>query len=419
MQGCKSYFNMTRRDSMRMGIASFLGVSVRDLVTYAGTAHPAKCEHVIMLWMSGGMSHIDTFDPKPGRETQGEFEAIDTSADGIQLGEIMATTATQMKHGALIRSITGAEGAHDRATYHLRTAQRPIPVFVHPGMGSVVVSEKERLGALPAYVAINGRAPQAGYLGQECDAYFVGTPGQIDPYMRLPYGVNSMRQSRRLALLTRYNKDFTGPRRSADLTGSEKSYEKAVEFMKSPSLQAFDITKERPEVVEAYGDSEFGRGCLLARRLVEQGVRFVQVSQGGFDTHNANFDAMRRLGAIIDPAIGSLVADLQVNGLLDKTMVVVLSEFGRTPRINGGAGRDHYPRVFSSFIAGGGVKPGNVVGASDEDGVAAAERPVRPQDLNASILHAMGIDYKKELMTPIGRPMKYTDDGEAVTELFG
>ncbi|MCX5659603.1 MAG: DUF1501 domain-containing protein [Planctomycetota bacterium] len=408
----------SRRDILRAGAATFLGLSLQDLVAFAGTDRPATADHVILIWFSGGMSHIDTFDPKPGRPVAGEFAPIKTSASGIEVSEILPRVAEQMKHATLIRSIAGVEGAHDRAAYHLLTTYRPTPQIIHPSLGSVVAHELAPGCDLPNFVAIGGRAPEASYLGNACEAYYVGAPGQPDPYLRLPQGVAEGRAQRRLAALAEANDGFASGSPDPQLAGTTASYDAALRLMRSPALAAFKLEEEPAAVREAYGDSSFGRGCLLARRLIDRGVRFVQVSAGGFDTHSNNFSSLRRLSHDFDPAIGALIGDLAASGKLDRTLILTLSEFGRTPRINGDAGRDHHPGVFSSLLAGGGIRRGNLHGSSDADGSKPAEKPVTPSDLHASVCHALGIDPEKTVQTPLRRPMQLVDKGTPVTELF-
>ena len=417
---CHDYA-VTRRNFIKdtMGVATLLGMPVSGLLAAKGTAAPAQAEHVILFWNGGGMSHIDTWDPKPGRPTQGEFEPIKTSADGVQISEIFPQLANQMHHCSLIRSIAGTNGDHGRATYELQTGYGQSANLVHPGLGSMVVHEKERLGDLPAFVSVSGQAPRAGYLGQKCAAYFVGQPGEPDPYLKFPAGISEIRGNKRLDVLARMNRRSSAKYGAKAMKANESAVEDAVALMRSPALKAFELKHENPKNIERYGDTDFGRGALMAKRLVETGVRFVQVNRGGFDTHSNNFEAMRAHGEIMDPALASLIEDLASSGLLEKTLVLMLSEFGRTPRINENAGRDHHAKVFSCFLAGGGVKGGQIIGSSDEDGVMPAERPVKPHDIHASVCHSLGIDGSKEVMTPLDRPMRLIrEGGEPVKELF-
>ncbi|MFP6701649.1 MAG: DUF1501 domain-containing protein, partial [Planctomycetaceae bacterium] len=399
--------------------ASMLGMSVPELLAAQGTSHAATAEHVILFWNGGGMTHLDTWDPKPGRPTQGEFQPIETSAQGVQISEIFPQLAKQMHHCALVRSIAGTQGAHGQATYNLQTSYRQTANIRHPGFGSVVVHERNRMGDLPGYISISGRAPRAYYLGQKCEAYFVASPGDRDPYLAFPEGIGQVRGNKRLDVLARFNGRFNSGSGDKKLASNQTAVKEAVKLMRSPALKAFELDKVPTTTIDRYGDTAFGRGALLAKRLVETGVRFVQINRGGFDTHSNNFPALRNHGDVMDPALSSLIEDLAETGMLKKTMVIMLSEFGRTPRINPNAGRDHWPNVFSGFIAGGGIKGGTVVGTSDKDGMEPDKRPVPVADMHASFCHALGIDPNREVQTPLGRPMKLVDNGKPVTELFG
>ncbi len=345
---------LTRRAMLGSAGATLLGLQVRNLSAFSETSHAPKAQHVILFWNGGGMSHLDTWDPKPGRPSQGEFRPIATSAEGVFISEIFPRLARQMHHCALIRSLVGTSGEHLPATYNLQTGTTPASNLHHPGIGSLVVRETETVGDLPAYVSISGRAPRAGYLGPSCEACFIPSPGDRDPYLAFP-----------------------------------ESVDEAARLLGSPALEAFRFEHVPATTWNRYGDTTFGRGALLAKRLVERGVRFIQVNRCGFDTHTGNFPAMRAHAKVMDPALSSLVEDLADSGLLEKTLVVMLSEFGRSPRINAGAGRDHWPNVFSCFLAGGGVQGGTVVGASDKDGCQPAQRPVTVSDLHATIFHTL------------------------------
>jgi len=418
-KGCIDY-QMNRRRMLGISSATLLGMPIAQMIARAGETKKAKCEHVILFWNGGGMSHIDTWDPKPGREVAGEFDAINTSADGIQISGIFPRLAKQMHHGALIRSIAGTNGAHGRASYQLQTSYNQSGNLIHPGIGSIVVHEKERMGDLPSFITISGNARRAGYLGQHCEAYYVGRPGDKDPYLAFPAGITQTRGNKRLDILKQINLRKQAKLGARELKAVDTATREAVNLMRSPALKSFELDKENPKTLARYGDTAFGRGALLARKLGETGVRFVQVNRGGFDTHNNNFPAMQNHGDVMDPALASLIEDLAASGKLASTMVIMLSEFGRTPRINNNAGRDHWARCFSCFLAGGGIKGGQVIGKSDEDAMGPAERPVNPHDLHATICHAMGIDPEKEVKTPLGRPMRLISEGaKPVTELFG
>ncbi|MEZ6091095.1 MAG: DUF1501 domain-containing protein [Pirellulaceae bacterium] len=416
--GCAGYHLSRRAMMLRGGAATLLGMNVNHLLAAAGKDHQAKAEHVILFWNGGGMTHIDTWDPKPGRPTAGEFRPIKTSAAGVEISEIFPLLSKQMHHAALIRSIAGTQGDHGRATHQLQTSFLPFPNLVHPGIGSVVTHELPNLGDLPAYISISGQAPKAGYLGQRCEAYFVANPGDRDPYLAFPEGIGELRGNKRLEALSRFNQRLSGKSTDSRLKATETSIDDAVRLMRSPALDAFEFSGVPTQTMQRYGNTPFGRGALLAKRLVEKGVRFVQVNRGGFDTHANNFDALRDHGEVMDPALAALIEDLADSGMLEKTLVVMLSEFGRTPNVNKDGGRDHWASVFSCFMAGGGVKGGQVIGSSDEDGAYPKDRPVNVPDLHASICHALGIDHEKEVMTPLERPLKLVDEGVSISELF-
>jgi len=401
------------------GMATFLGLPVRDLLALTGTDRAATAEHVILFWNGGGMSHLDTWDPKPGRPTQGELEPIQTSVAGIQISEIFPEVARSMQHIALVRSIAGTQADHGRATYQLQTSYLPSPNLRHPGLGSVVVHERQQLGDLPAYISINGQAPRAGYLGQACEAYFVGRPGERDPYLAFPSGIGEVRGNRRLDVLARVNQRYASQSGNPELGATQTSIQDAVRLMRSPALEAFELDRVSTTTLNRYGDNPFGRAALLAKRLVETGVRFVQVNRGGFDVHTNAFPAMQAHGGVMDPALAALINDLHESGMLPKTLILMLSEFGRTPRINDQVGRDHHAAVFSCMFAGGGVRGGQVIGSSDADGYRPADRPVQVADLHASVCHSLGIDPRKEVQTPLQRPMKLIDGGTPLPELFG
>ena len=420
MTGCLDY-RLSRRAMLAASgaaTASLMGMNVNSLLAATGKDHAAKAEHVILFRNGGGMSHIDTFDPKPGRPTGGELAPINTSANGVQISEIFPLLAKQMHHCSIIRSVAGTQGDHGRASHHVETSYLPFPNLIYPGIGSVVTHEMPNLGDLPAFITISGQAHRAGYLGQKCEAYFVPQPGDKDPYLAFPEGIAEVRGNKRLETLERFNTRFQGTNKDERLSSTKTSIDEAVKLMRSPALEAFEFSKVKPETIEKYGNNAFGRGCLLAKRLVEKGVRFVQINRGGYDTHSNNFPAMRNHGEVMDPGMASLVQDLAESGMLSKTLILIISEFGRTPIINKNAGRDHWASVFSVFIAGAGIKGGTVYGSSDEDGAHAKDNPVKIQDIHATVCQQLGINPNKEVMTPLRRPMKLVDNGTPINGLI-
>jgi hypothetical protein len=420
---CDGNSGISRRTLFKAGAFSFMGLGLADLMSasvMAGQSDVAKCDAVILVWLAGGPSHIDTWDPKPGQPTGGPFKAINTSADGIQLCEHMPTIARNMKHCAVIRSMTSKEGAHDRATYEMHTGYKPLASIQHPAMGALITQQKgKRNEEIPAYVSIGGNlAFGAGFLGSQFAPYFIGDIN--NPARNLDLPVSNERFLRRVDLLKGVDREFSGQNRDGEVKEFGTYYRDAVKMMYSKSREAFDIDKDSAEAphLKTYGDNSFGKSVLLARRLVEKGVRFVEVSMGGWDTHANAFTSIEGNLNKLDPAVGSLIEDLNARGMLKRTMVIVTGEFGRTPKINANDGRDHYPKCFSAFVAGGGIKAGYAYGASDAGGHEPKDNPVTIGNLHATMFEALGIDSTKENQTPQGRPIRLVDKGAAVKELL-
>jgi hypothetical protein len=437
-------FGLTRRDLLRTSVGGFLGFAMArqselfgaprpDLLFSQGQTRAAKS--VIVLWMAGGPSQYETWDPKPGRDNGGPTKAIDTAADGVQYAENMKVCATQAKHLSVVRSITSREGSHERGRYLLHTGYVPTGTVVHPSMGAIAAMELGHKGLdLPNYIAVGGATEGAGFLPPEYNPLTIDgaggrggggpkRPGQADtfgtiPNIAYPTGVDKARFRERMKFLKEQEDDFEKEHATEEVTRHRTAYEKADRLMHTPLLEAFDMSKEKPDLVQAYGDNRFGKGCLLARRLVERGVAFVEVQLGGWDTHQDNFNRVANNCKTLDPGMGTLIRDLHERGLLDSTLVLWMGEFGRTPRINPQNGRDHYPKVWSVAMAGGGIKGGRVIGASDKDGVEVKERPVTVPDLFATIYTALGVDHKKKNISPLGRPIQLSDNGVPVQELL-
>jgi hypothetical protein len=380
-----------------------------------------KC---ILLWMSGGPSHMDTWDLKPDSERNGgPFKPIATSAPGVMISEHLPNVAKQMKHLSIIRSLDSKEGNHERGTYMMHTGYTPNPTIVHPSFGSVCsveVGEKLASFDLPHFIAINTPSLGAGFLGMSHSPFMVQNPNAPIANLQPPAGVDLARQGRRLSLLSQVEKGFIAQRRGQAAVDHQAVYAKTVRMMNSRYTRAFKLSEETPAVRDAYGRGSFGSGCQMARKLVEQGVTFVEVALGGWDTHASAFDTLaRRLLPELDKAMGALVADLAQRGLLESTMVVWMGEFGRTPRINQDAGRDHWPKSWSIVMGGGGIEAGQVIGATDKDGVDITDRPVGVMDVIATMTKAMGIDVATQYSTPRGRPYKLVDGGKPIAELVG
>lgn len=419
---------ISRRQFVNGVAKSCLGVSAilsaNDLLGITTPKHTPTARHVIFLYMSGGMTHVDTLDPKPeNKEVMGMTEAISTTADGIQLGHWLPKTAEQMKHASLIRSLNTNQGAHEQANYLLHTSYQKRGTITHPTMGAWVSRFAGKLNAtLPANVRINGGSDVlgAGYFESVHGPLPLGDPSAGIQNVKKSGYVSDTIYEERLKISSSFNKSFTNMFPQKQVRAYTDLYDDAIKLMKSDDLAAFDLAKEDQSVRDMYGDNKFGQGCLLARRLVEYGVRFVEVQLGGWDMHNEVFDNLQDKAAMLDQGLGSLLEDLARRGLLNDTMVVLASEFGRSPEIKAGRnGRDHHPAAFSALLAGGGIKSGHVYGASDERGHYADSKGVGMEDLNATIAYAMGISVDKTIMSPGGRPFKVAHDGRPVFDILG
>ena len=392
-------------------------IGISDVVRVDAEEIKRQGRSMILLWMAGGQSQFETFDPKPGTKNGGPTQAISTAVPGVQLAENWARTASVLDRFSLIRSMTNKEGNHQRASYQLHTGYVPSGSVKHPSLSASIAEQlSDPKFELPPVVSV-GRTTGSGFLGVDYEPFTVRTPGQLPQNVAVP--VPSQRYRRRLGLLGQLEGEFAGRGGQAVVANHQKLYKKSSRMVLSENVAAFDIAGESDSLKQKYGDTSFGRGCLLARRLVESGVTFVEVVSRGWDTHLDIFDRIAALAEQVDPAVATLVEDLEDRGLLEKTLVVWMGEFGRTPRVNARGGRDHYPRVFSAAVAGGGVRGGQVIGGSTADGSAVADRPVSVPDLFCSVCHSLKVDPRKEHLSPLGRPMKVVDGGEVVKELFG
>lgn len=404
-----------------LGVSAVFGFKEAFGVNAPHTTPTAKS--VIFLYMSGGMTHIDTFDPKPNnKEVMGETRAINTSADGIQLGHWLPQTAKQMHKASLIRSLNTNQGAHEQANYLLHTSYQKRGTIVHPTLGSWITKIRGNINpTLPANVKINGGSGVlgAGYLEKKYGPLPLGNPSAGIQNVKQAGYVDGEEYSKRLRIANSFNDSFLKEFPQKQVRAYSDLYDDAVRLMSSEDLQAFDLTKETQEVRDRYGDNNFGQGCLLARRLVENNVRFIEVNYGGWDMHNDVFGGLEDRGSKLDMGLSSLLQDLESRGLLSETMVVVASEFGRSPEVKPGRiGRDHHPSSFSALLAGGGIKRGFVHGASDERAHYVEEDGVGMEDLNATIAKAMGLNIDKIMHSPSGRPFKIAHDGKVIKELL-
>ncbi len=411
-----------RRDFLRGISAASLAAGTlgwKELVSLKADELRSRGMACILLYMRGGPSQFETFSPKPGHENGGETKAIDTAVSGIQIAEALPNMARAMNDVALVRSLTTKEGNHARATFLMHTGYAPTASVKYPTLGSIVAHQ---LGnpqcELPAFVRIGDRGTDGGggLLGVEYDAFSMAN-AEAPANTAIP--TETARFERRLGLLSRLESDYAASGAQQEVADHKKLYDKAAAMVTSARMTAFQLDREPGSVRDAYGRTEFGASCLLARRLVETGVTCVEVSHNGWDTHDNNFERVRNLCGQIDQPMAQLIADLKQRGMLDRTLVIWMGEFGRTPKINPRGGRDHYPRAFNVALAGGGIRGGQVIGSTDAGGEAIADHPVSVQDLFQSFCKSLGINPALENMSAIGRPIKIVDGGQPVTQLFG
>jgi uncharacterized protein (DUF1501 family) len=412
-----------RRSLMRLGTSAVFGSLVARYLApgtaLAADAPPGKAHACILLWLNGGPSHIDTFDPKPGRPTGGPFKAIPTRAKGMMLSEHLPHLADHGDRIALVRSMSSKEGNHVRAQYYVHTGYAPNPTVVHPSLGGWTSARlADARSELPSFVSIGGPSFGAGFLGVQNGPFVMQKAGTPPPDVAMSLGVDTARFERRRAALDAMEDRFARATGDAKVDGRRQVYAKAVRLMQSPKLEAFDLASESDATKKAYGDTDFGRGCLVARRLVERGVRFIEVVLDGWDTHQNDFERTRTLMGTLDPAFAALLDDLGSKGMLASTLVACMGEFGRTPRINASDGRDHWPGAWSAVLAGAGVRGGVVHGATDDDGAQVAGPATSVPDLMATMATLLGLDPAHTEMSPVGRPISVTDGGAAIRALM-
>ncbi len=373
----------------------------------------------ILLWMQGGPSQFETWDPKPGHANGGETKSTATNVPGIHIAENLPHLAKSASRLCIVRSMTSKEGSHPRASFLMRTGYLPQASVKYPALGSQVAYH---LGDpefdLPSFVRI-GRGTalaKGGFLGVDFDPFLMNSatqkPQNTDP------GTDQRRYRKRLDLTRRLERGFAGAGGEALVKSHQKINRQASQMVLSSRMTAFDIEQEPSAMRAAYGDGDAADACLMARRLVEAGVPFVEINVGNWDTHDNNFDRTRELCGRIDQPFAMLLEDLEQRGMLERTMVIWAGEFGRTPRINPRGGRDHYPRAFSSVLAGCGVRGGQVIGMTDRSGSAISDRPVTVPDFFRTVYHGLGIDADHEYVSNIGRPIKVADEGEVVSAVY-
>jgi len=430
---------INRRDFLHAGLMTGLGLNMADLIRGRALASeskkptPAKAKSCILIWLDGGPSHLETFDLKPHApvEIRGEFKPIKTDVPGIEISEHLPRTARVMKHVALVRSLTHAFGNHNTGSHYLLTGNKPSPVIEYPSMGSIYAQQAGAGRVLPPYVAVPEGVTYSGsgFLPATHQPFSLGgDPSKPDFRVRNlnpPASLSFERVERRREMQQFLDEVKRSTEERPVQTPVDTYYEQAYALLTSPESQAaFDLSKEPTKVREHYGRSRIGTSCLMARRMVEHGVGFVTVVDKGWDMHQQIFkkmpDAMfRGSGKLpaLDKAYSGMIADLAERGLLDSTLVILMGEFGRTPKINDRAGRDHWPRAGFVCLAGGGVRGGQVIGSTDAFGESPNEQPVAPEDLAASTLSLMGIRPDDAYQAPNGRPIQWVKGGSIIKGL--
>lgn len=418
---------LSRRNLLRLSAAVTIGASQSSWLqglAAGASATPQRNKSVIVLWLSGGPATIDMWDLKTGNENGGPYQGTDTNVAGIRISEHLPNLAKATDRLAIIRSMKTKEGDHGRATFLGVTGYTPVGALQFPAIGALVSKE---LGAeaadLPGYVSVNSRRNiGGGFLGPRYSPLQVGGGGRGQqnapaddaaslkvPNLSRPDGVTEAGQRNRLELLTKMEQGFAPGADSRVVETMRSATAQAVSLMKPAAAKTFDLSDENEKLRDTYGRSSFGQGCLLARRLVERGVPFVEVTLDGWDTHAGNFDRVKQLSGTLDQGFAALLGDLQQRGLLDSTLILCMGEFGRTPKINGQAGRDHWPHSWSTVVAGCGIKGGQVVGKTSADGMTVEDRPVNVPDLLATVCTAVGINPMKQNISNVSRPIRIAD----------
>jgi hypothetical protein len=425
--------SLSRRDWLRLTTAGVVGASMSgwlEVLAQAAAKDPQRKRSCILLWMAGGPSQMDTFDLKPGHANGGEFKEIATNVPGMKISEHLPKIAKFGDRMAIVRSMSTKEGDHGRATFMMRTGYLPQGPIQYPTLGSLVSKE---LGSddndLPNFISI---APErflspgafgSGFLGPQYAPLIVGGNGVPIPNapesaltvqdLDLPRDIGHDESEARVGLLQSLENDFISSRPGLSTHSHRAAYNRALRLMRSEAAKAFTLDQEPAKLRDAYGRNQFGQACLLARRLVERNVPFVEVTLGGWDTHQNNFNQVKNLSQNLDPAWAALMTDLRDRGLLDSTLIVWMGEFGRTPQIQKGrgqgGGRDHFPAAWSTVLAGGGIKGGQVVGKTSPDGTKVEQRPVSTIDFLATVCEALGIDHTKQNQSNVGRPIRIVD----------
>ncbi|MBI1248652.1 DUF1501 domain-containing protein [bacterium] len=372
----------------------------------------------IMLWMGGGPSTMDLWDLKPGANTGGPFRPISTAGD-VQISEHLPGVAKVMDNLSIVRSMSTREADHGRGRYYMHTGYVPNPNIEHPSYGAVIAhemaTERSEL-EIPPFVSVGGGSVGPGFLGMSWAPFTVNSNGQVRNLAMKGWGEQTMNS--RLGMLSMIERGFVDQNRGPAAADHAKILDKTVKLMTSDQMKAFKVSEEPEEMKELYGTDNFGRGCMLARRLVEAGVPFVEVDLGGWDNHqNIHATLKDNKLPVLDKAMSALVTDLKQRGLLETTTIVWMGEFSRTPRINGNAGRDHWARSWSTVVGGGGINGGIAVGATSSDGTRVETEPYSAEDVMATVVRAMGISLDTTFTSKNGRPMKIANGGKVIKEL--
>ncbi len=418
---CNIPQGMSRRHFMRhvAGASTLVMPAFALTRTLRAHAKALSKDHksCILLWLGGGAPTIDMWDMKPGAPTAGQFKPISTTGD-VEICELLPSVAQQMKHLSVVRSMSTREADHERGRYYMHTGFVPSPNVEHPSYGSVVAHEMEtKLPELeiPPFVSIGGASEGPGFLGMAYAPFQVDANGQIrDAESRVPW----QRLEDRMKLLGALEARFIAERRGSAAEEHRKVLAKTHDLLSSEQMSAFKVRTEPAEMLEKYGDNNFGRGCLMARRLVEVGVPFVEVNSGGWDLHRGCFTSLETKLPELDKAFAALVEDLKQRGLLESTVVLCMGEFGRTPRINGEAGRDHFARAWSVVLGGAAIQGGRAIGKTNADGTGVETEPYSSEDLMATVCQALGISLETTYTAKNGRPMKIAGGGKVIQELF-
>ena len=403
---------LTRRTLLGGALGGFFAHAMRNGIDQAFAHQPhGRAKRCVVLWMNGGPSQFETFDPKPGTATGGELDTIETSVPGLRISETLPKVAQQMDKLSILRSVTSSQGEHVRAQYYLHTGYPFVPGFPRPSLGSVVSRESDPAD-FPNYVAIGSPGYGPAYMGPQHAPFSIEEPEEALNLMR-----SIRRRKRRISLLqelgSSFDKDHLEP-----ILGQRRSMVARIErLVSTPFVDAIDLQREPRPTRERYGEHPFGRACLLTRRLLETGVPFVEVQHDGWDTHANNFEQVRELCEAIDGPWAALMDDLKSSGLYDETIVLWLGEFGRTPTINANRGRDHFPAVTPAVIGGGGIPGGRVIGKTNKVGREIEGDSHQVPDLFATVFAALGIAPTKEFTTSFDSPAPVTDGGTPIPGL--